>query len=637
MCGFAGEFLFCNDRPGGSAGRADVAVARRMAAAVSHRGPDEQGEFVSEDGRCAMAFHRLAVIDVAGSHQPMTSADGRLTVAFNGEIYNYQDLRRDLAADGVLLRTAGDTEVLLHLYRCYGVDLLARLEGMFAFALYDASAGALLLARDRLGQKPLWYARLADRLVFASEAPALLRHPRVSKEFGAPSLCIYMTMGYVPAPHSIWSNVSKLPPGHRMTVAQECEGPCLYWSPQPVRLPELPGARVAAVRGAVQTAVEARLHAEVPLGALLSGGLDSSIIVALMARASRDPQQVRTFTAGFEGAGLYDETEAARRTAAHLGTKHTEIVVQPAPASAVDAMVRMYGEPFADSSALPTWLVCKAAREHVTVALVGDGGDEAFGGYDRYRAMHLAESMSPPKYLAIRLAAFFLRAFAPHEERSRLRRLVRFADALPLPPPEQYFRYRRLFAPAELRRLFTEEFLEALDTEAVAQWFWRLYEASDCRDEVEHAQRHDVATYLPDDLLVKADLASMSVGLELRAPFLDHRVVSLGLSLPADLKVRRGRGKAILREAFGELLPAHVLAAPKRGFGVPLGAWLRGELFETLRETLMDPWLHARGIFRPEALAGLLNDHFDRRGDYGHLLWALLVFARWLSMAERNV
>ena len=375
------------------------------------------------------------------------------------------------------------------------------------------------------------------------------------------------------------------------------------------------------------------MTADVPLGALLSGGLDSGIVVGLMCRAAGGSGGVRTFTAGFEDAP-YDERPAARATARRLGTEHKEIVVRAAPAGAVDELVRMYGEPFADSSALPMWLICRAAREHITVALTGDAGDEVFGGYDRYRALHLAETMSPGRYLAVRLAAVLARPFAPAGERSRLRRLVRFADALPYPSSNQYLMYRSLFAPQDLPRLFTEEFAEEVDLTEPARWFLDLYEDGEFDREVQYAQRHDLLTYLPDDLLVKADIASMAASLELRCPMLDHELVPLGLSLPAEMKVAGGRGKAILREAFEDLLPREVLRGPKRGFGVPLGRWLREDLADMLRETLMDRGFLDRRIVRAEAMAGLLNDHLSGRDDHRHRLWALLILARWL--AERG-
>jgi len=623
MCGFAGEFLL-------GPGRADLALARRMAARLAHRGPDETGSFLSADGRCAMGFSRLSVIDPAASQQPMSSDDGNITVAFNGEIYNFRQLRRDLAADGAVFHTQGDTEVLPHLYRRHGPEMLHRLDGMFALVIYDRSAGALFLARDRLGQKPLWYAPLDDRIVFASQAKALLLHPAVDTTLDLSALTFYLTMGYIPGPASAFRGLRKLAPAHYMTVGAAPAPPVLYWSPAPGRAPGDPAAAAATVRHSVLSAVRARMAADVPLGALLSGNINSSIVVAAMCLIAGRARGVRTFTAGFEQAP-FDERPAARRLARHCGTDHTELLVQPDLTGAVDLVVSAYDEPFADSSALPTFLICREARRHVTVALAGDGGDEVFAGYDRYRAVRLADVIGPGRYLLARLAARLLGPLAPHNERNPLRRFLRFAHALPYPPATQYFMHRRLFSPDDLRRLLAPEFLETVDVGAPASWFVELYEATDLDCEVARAQRHDMLTYLPDDLLVKSDIASMASSLELRSPFLDHRVVSLGLSLPAGWKIRGRRGKAILRDAFADTLPPEVLRRPKRGFAVPLGDWLRNELLGELKETLLDPSPAEPAIFRRQALLGLINDHVSGRADHRHRLWALLVLGRWLA------
>ncbi len=625
MCGFAGEFVF-----GG--GSADLELARRMAAKLTHRGPDEEGSFLSSDGCCAIGFRRLAVIDPVRSRQPMTSTGGDVTVAFNGEIYNFRELREDLERSGAKFRTAGDTEVLVHLYERYGEKMVEHLTGMFAFVIYDAREGSLLLVRDRLGQKPLWYASLPDRIVFASEAKGILGHDGVDRSVDMLAMQHCVSLGYVPGPDSIWRGIRKLLPAHRLGVYQKIGEPVRYWSIDAGSGEEGWSDLVERAREGVSRSVEARLVSDVPLGALLSGGLDSSIVVALMARAAGKSGGIRTFTAGFEES-RFDEREYARKVAEHCGTKHTELVVRPAPLEALDEVVRMYDEPFADSSALPMWGICRAAREHVTVALVGDGGDEVFGGYDRYRAVHLGERMSAASYVGVRLGAFLARGFAARDERSWMRRLIRFADALPLPAARQYFSYRALFNSEDLGRLFTEEFISdaSWDLEATERWFCELYEQEELPDEVTRAQRHDMLTYLPDDLLVKADIASMATSLELRAPMLDHSLVRFGLSLPVDMKVRGSRGKVILREAFADLLPAEILRRPKQGFGVPLGKWLRNELRETLVETLMDTGGLDWGVFRREAVAGLINDHLVGREDHGHRLWALLVLARWLA------
>ncbi len=623
MCGFAGEFLFVP-------ARADLALARKMAQTLCHRGSDSQGSFLSADGRMAIGFQRLAIIDPAASQQPMSTPDGMTTVAFNGEIYNFRPLRQQLAADGAVFRTQGDTEVLLHLYRARGMDMLKDLQGMFAFALYDAQRQRALLARDRLGQKPLWYAVLADRVVFGSEAKAVLAHPMVDRRVDGDSLASYMTVGYVPAPRTAWAGIRKLCPAHCLELTSSCGTPRRYWDipVAPVAVDE--SQAIEQTRVTIARAVESHLVADVPVGALLSGGIDSSIVVALMARYAGKAGGVKTFTAGFERAA-YDERPLARLVARHVGAEHTEILVRPDLPGALDRIVSLYDEPFGDSSALPTWLICQATAGQVKCALTGDGGDEAFGGYDRYRAMSISASVRPPAYFALRLAGALAAAIAPKDERSRLARLARFTRTLPYPFADQYFMHRSLFNAADLCDLFTADFESEHDLQAPYRWFCELYEDSDIDDEVARCQRHDLMTYLPDDLLVKTDIASMSHSLELRPPLLDPSVVALGLSLPVEMKMNRRRGKLILRKAFADILPPEVLAARKQGFGVPLGQWLRNELRQAMEETLLDQSFLDCGIFRPAAIRGLVNDHIRGKDDHRHRLWTLMVLARWLK------
>jgi asparagine synthase (glutamine-hydrolysing) len=628
MCGFAGEFLL-------AAGRADRALARRMASLLRHRGPDEESDFLSADGRCAIGFERLAVIDVAGSHQPMSTADGQATIAFNGEIYNFRELRRELEAVGCVFRTAGDTEVLLELYRRHGEEMVQRLRGMFAFAIYDASRGRLFLARDHFGQKPLWYAMLPDRIVFASEAKALLAHPMVDRSLDRQSILYYLTLGYIPAPRSAWTGIRKLPPASSMTVAASAEEPSRYWMPRPGPPAASPAEWIERTRAAVEASVRRHMVSDVPLGALLSGGLDSSIVVALMAREAGRAGGVRTFTAGFDDP-RFDERPAARQLAAHCGTQHTELLIHPEPGDVLSAASRLYDEPFGDSSAAATWLVCREARKHVTVALAGDGGDEIFAGYDRYAAMHMSESIGPARYLLLRIAGAIAGVVAPHEERSPLRRLARYTRALPYPYPQQYLAFRSLFAPADFEDLLSPSFLEGVAPEGPQDWFWELYESQDFDDEVARCQWHDMMTYLPDDLLVKTDIASMDSSLELRAPLLDPKLAEIGLAAPADLKLSGRRGKQILRRAFGDLLPSGAISSPKRGFGLPLGTWLRGDLRQDMERILLGGVLTDTGIFRSEAIHGLVNDHVSGKDDHRHRLWALMMLARWLGDSKRS-
>jgi len=607
-----------------------------MARRLRHRGPDEQGGYLSADGRCAIGFQRLCVIDPAASHQPMTARGEAVTLAFNGEIYNFRELRDQLAADGVSFATRGDTEVLLAMYLRFGLNMLDRLEGMFAVAIHDGRNGELHLIRDRLGVKPLWYAVGADRAVFASEAKALLAHGGVDVSLRPQALAEYMLLGYVPAPASIWQGILKLPPGHCVSFGPAGAGTLRRWwrPPSTARAIE-PAEAVEQVRRRLTAAVSKRLVADVPVGTLLSGGIDSSIIAALMCRATGDPGAVKTFCVGFS-ANEFDERPFARRVAEHLGTDHHELLIEPDAADVLDELVRQYDEPFADSSALATYWLCKAVREQVTVALCGDGGDEVFGGYDRHRAMWLSQRMSSLKALAIMAAGVLADSFAPRNEKSPLRRFARFAGALDAPPALRYLSYRRLFTIDQTDALWTDEFAEHLALTAPRDWFVDLYEGGECDSELLAAQRCDVLTYLPDDLLIKADIASMASGLELRSPMLDHEVVQLGLSLPDERKVNKRRGKRILAEAFGADLPAEVFRRPKAGFGVPIDSWLRTSLLDKLRETLLDQSFIDLGWFKRTALQRLIDDHIAGKADHRHRLWALLWLGRWQAMGERG-
>ena len=628
MCGFAGEWLM--------AGRADLETAAAMADRLVHRGPDQEGRFASADGLCAIGFRRLCVIDPDGSRQPMTHPDVPVTIVFNGELYNFRTLRSELERQGERFRTAGDTEVLLAMYVRHGLAImLDRLEGMFAAAIYDGRTGCLHLMRDRLGVKPLWYVVAGERVVFASEAKALRAHPSVEATVDPTSLVHYLTMGYIPAPRSIWQGIRKLPPASHLTFGDGgAAEPQRWWSPPVTTAQVADEEAVEAVRQTLREAVAKRLVADVPVGSLLSGGIDSSIVVALMCEALGDPQAVRTFSAGFTDQ-RFDERPFAREVAEHLGTTHTELLIEADAAAGLDDLVGQYDEPFGDSSALPLWLLSRAVRQRVTVALVGDGGDEAFAGYDRHRAMWLAEHIAPLKAMVMTAGGVLVDSFASRDEKSPFRRFARFAAGLDAPPALRYESYRALFTASALADLLTDDLAAAVDPTAGRRWFESLFAAVDCHTDLLAAQRHDVLTYLPDDLLVKADIASMACGLELRSPFLDHHVIELGLGLPDELKVDRRRGKRILVRAFADRLPAGVFERPKAGFGVPLDAWLAGPLLEMLRETLLDQSFIDAGWLKRTALERLIDQHVRGKADHRHRLWALLCLGRWWAMAER--
>jgi asparagine synthase (glutamine-hydrolysing) len=597
MCGICGLLA----RPGLEP---DTGPVERMNAAIVHRGPDSGS--VDAFGACVLGVRRLAIIDLATGDQPVTNETGEIAAVFNGELYNFRQLRSALT--GHELRGTGDTPVIPHLYEEHGLGFVERLEGMFALALWDAPRNRLVLARDRLGKKPLLWTRLPDgRVAFASELKALLQLPEVKRRVRLQALDDFLALQYVPGPETALEGVHKVRPGHLLVVEDGEVREQEYWRPRPVEERLSRDEWLERVRVEVTDAVRKRLVSDVPLGALLSGGIDSSIVVALMAQASAEP--VRTFTIGFSDQ-RYDEREYARAVAERYGTRHEEIPVE-LDASLVTRLAGILDEPLGDEAFLPQLLVSEAARRSVTVALAGDGGDEAFAGYERYAAVALAERVPAPLARAGAVAL----ARARREPRSPLFRAARFLRAASAPRAERYARLLEVF-PYELRRrLFTGDVpvrptLEILGAPGPG---------------LAGLQRLDLTTYLPGDLLPKADLASMAASLELRAPLLDHRVVELGLSLPEELKLRGRRGKVALREAFADLLPPPVAARGKIGFGVPLERWFRDDL----RELSSDLLATDRGIFRPGEVERLLREHRDGRADHGHRLWCLLMLELW--------
>src|SRR5579884_1385224 len=591
MCGICG--LLGRDAP-------DPGQVERMNAAIVHRGPDHGA--VESHGRCVLGYRRLSIIDLATGDQPVRNERGDVVAVFNGELYNFRELRRELAAHGHELVGTGDTPVIPHAYEQWGLGFVERLEGMFAIALWDRGAERLLLARDRLGKKPLVYAWLPDgTLAFASETKALLRLPDLPRELDLAQLDAFLALQYVP--RSGLRAVERVPPGSYLVAESGSVRVHRYWSPQPASK-HAPAAAVERVREEVSAAVRRRLVADVPLGALLSGGIDSSVVVAAMAQASSEP--VRTFTVGFPDA-RYDERAYARAVAERFATRHEEVEIAPRP-ELLERLALAFDEPFGDEAALPTLLLCETTRRHVKVALVGDGGDEVFGGYERYAAHALARRVPRP---AAALLARGLRAWpgARREPRSALFRARRFAEVAAAPPPERYARLVEVFPLALRRRLWTDE--------ALAQQAATLLPAGD------DLRLVDLTSYLPNDLLPKADLASMAVSLELRSPFLDHRLVELGLALPPGL----ARGKRALRQAFADDLPPGIVARRKTGFGVPLDRWFRGELRPLAADLLLTG--PDRGLFRRAELERLLGEHADGRADHGHRLWCLCLLELW--------
>ena len=578
-----------------------------MRAAFVHRGPDEGS--TDAFGHCVLGHQRLKVIDLDTGYQPVSNETGDVVAVFNGEAYNFMSLRDQLRGHEV--RGTGDTPILPHLYEESGPHFVERLHGMFAVALWDAGRERLVLARDRLGKKPLLWARLPDgTLAFASELKALLRLPQLSREIDLDAVDAYLALQYVPGDRTALRGIHKLAPGHVLVAEGATQRIERYWQPEPADPSANDGEWLERVRATVGEAVRKRLVADVPLGALLSGGIDSSIVVALMAQASSQP--VRTFTVGFPDV-RYDERAYARAVASRYGTLHEEVEIEEDIASTLPRLAATFDEPLGDEAAFPTFLIAEQARRHVTVALVGDGGDESFAGYERYVAHRLAERI-PPLVAQAGAAALRLLPAARREPRSSLFRATRFLDVASAPAGQRYARLMEVF-PVELRR-------ELWSDTRLAQQV-RLEPAG---HGVAGLQLLDLETYLPGDLLLKADLASMAHSLELRSPLLDHEVVALGLALPESLKTRGREGKVALRRAFAADLPPEVAGRGKTGFGVPLGRWFRSDLRDAAHDLLSSD----RGWFRPETVRRLLEEHESGRADHGHRLWCLLMLELWV-------
>ncbi|RMG06510.1 MAG: asparagine synthase (glutamine-hydrolyzing) [Planctomycetota bacterium] len=632
MCGIAGIVWQDPARPGDGEG------VLAMARALAHRGPD--GEGVEVLGPAALGHRRLAVIDLSeAARQPLSNEDGSVWTVFNGEVYNFAALREELEARGHRFRSRTDSEVIVHLYEELGAGLVERLRGMFAFALWDAREQRLLLARDRAGQKPLHYALDAEALRFASEPAALFAAggaPPPAPD--AEAICLYLHYGWVPAPRSAFAGVRKLPPAHLLEWRPG--GPASlrrYWTPSygPKHDASSARARAALVEELgvrVDEAVRSRLVADVPVGAFLSGGIDSGLVVASMARARAEP--VRTFTIGFEQAA-YDESELAEATARHCGTDHRRRVVRPDALELLPRLLRHYGEPFADSSALPTYRVSELAREDVTVVLSGDGGDELLAGYLRYGASVLAGLLDFwPASLRQALGAQAERLPELGWPRDPLRYLKRFLAAGGRDPARRAAEWTMIVKPALARRLLQPEVLATLrgldPTDVYAE---RYAAAPGATCPGERVLWADFCLYLPDDILTKVDVASMSHSLEARAPLLDHRLVEWILRLPWSLKIRRGEQKWIARRLAERRLPRAVARGGKYGFSVPLDAWFRGPLLPLFRETVLAPDARVRAWVRPVVVEELLQQHLARRARWEYPLWAIL----WLELWHREV
>jgi len=623
MCGIVG-MVNLNGRA------ADADLLGRMNEAIHHRGPDEDGAYLK--GQVGLAMRRLAIIDLKGGQQPISNEDGTAFIVYNGEVYNFREVKKELEARGHRFHTDCDTEVVLHAYLEYGTDAPKHLRGMFAFAIWDERKQELFLARDRVGKKPLLYSKTADAFVFGSEFSALLLHPSVGREIDRRAIHDYLSFMCVPAPLTAYRDIRKLEPGHTLTLTRGGELKIeRYWEPDFSKkldvTEEEAGERALAL---LRDAVRVRLMSEVPLGAFLSGGVDSSAVVALMAEESSTP--VKTFSIGFDEQD-FSELHHARRVADYVGAEHHEFVVRPDALEVLPKLVEHYGEPYADSSAIPTYYVARETRRHVTVALNGDGGDECFAGYERYAAMRLSERYRRlPGVLRERIIRQAVELLPISESRpSNARKVRRFLRAASLPPVERYLRWVSVINPEDKDGLYSDDFRESVAGRDVREhlrpWFARANGAG----VVDAALLADTMTYLPNDLLVKVDIASMAVSLEARSPFLDHHVIEFAASLPERLKLRGLTTKYILKKTLRKLLPPENLSRSKMGFGVPVGHWFRGRMQGFLRENLLSERASRRGLFRPEVVRRMVELHTRGERDHTHQLWTLLMLELWFQ------
>jgi asparagine synthase (glutamine-hydrolysing) len=614
VCGIAGLI-------GRSGEQIDAALVHRMCQTIVHRGPDDEGMYVR--GPVGLGMRRLSIIDLSGGHQPIHNEDQSIWVVYNGEIYNFPELRRELESRGHKFYTHSDTEMIVHLYEEMGADCVKKLRGMFAIALYDERKKSLLLARDRLGKKPLHYALSNGRLLFGSEIKSLLAVEPDLLKLNPQALVQYLALSYIPDPNTAFAEISKLPPGHLLEYCNGTVNVRQYWDlpAYGTHDPRSEEECLEELEERLAEAVRIRLISDVPLGAMLSGGVDSSIVVALMARASSTP--VKTFSIGF-GQNDFDESKHARAVAERFGTEHHELIVEPKVEETLDFLTRMQEEPFGDSSMVPTYHVSRMARQHVTVALSGDGGDELFAGYDRY-LVHLGRQKF--EYVPEWAGRYFRQVVYPMlapESRGR-----RFLFNASLPAGQRYVDSVSYLAQQRERQLFSDEFINWAGSSHL-EHYQNYFAQAQAPDRLSRLLYLDTKTYLTADTLAKVDRMSMLSSLEVRSPLLDHEFVEWTARLSSRWKLKDGKRKYILRRLAEKLgIPGKVLDRPKQGFAMPLMHWWRNELKDDLLQILLEPRTLQRGYFRPQAVRGLVQEHLSGRRNRPNDIWLLLVFELW--------
>jgi len=622
MCGIVG---FVNRR-----GAADREVVEGMNCAIVHRGPDEDGFYVKDN--VALGMRRLSIIDLASGQQPIRNRDGSKWIVYNGEIYNYRELRKGLEERGHQFYTNSDTEAIVHLYDEFGEGCLEHLRGMFAFAIWDERAKSLFLARDRVGKKPILYSHQPNGdLIFGSEFQALLKHPSISREVDYEAIDSYLSYLCVPAPLTAFKSIRKLEPGHWLRWKGGVIETKRYWQPdfsKKIKISE--GEAIEETLRIVGEATKMRLISEVPLGAFLSGGVDSSIVVALMARESSQP--VKTFSIGFEEQD-YSELKYARRVAEHVGAEYNEFTIRPNALEVLPTLVEHYGEPYADPSAIPTYYVSRESRKYVTVALNGDGGDESFVGYERHVAMKYAELYKKlPAPLRRSLIEPALGAIpAPTNFRNRFVRFQRFLRAASMPKAERYFAWLSTFDDEAKRELYTRELASRANGSSPIIYLEKNIGTANGKGIIDASLLADLMHYLPNDLLVKVDIASMANSLEARSPLLDHKVIEFAASLPENIKQSGTETKSLLKKVAARLVPRDVIYRQKMGFAVPIKYWLGNELQEFTRDILLSEKARSRGLFNGDVVERLIDEQRRDTKDNSWKIWTLLMLELWFQ------
>ncbi|MFN8009328.1 MAG: asparagine synthase (glutamine-hydrolyzing) [Terriglobia bacterium] len=632
MCGIFGSFNL-DGTP-----QLDQRIVQQMGECLKHRGPDQAGDLQTQ--AISLGHRRLSIIDLSeAGRQPMPNEDETLWIVFNGEIYNYQELRAELEKRGHRFRSQTDTEVILHLFESEGEACVQRLRGMFALAIWNSRNESLFLVRDRLGKKPLYYFADSRVLAFASELKALLLHPRVSRDIAPAAIDAYLSYQYIPAPLTIFNGIQKLPPAHFLTCQRGALRIKKYWEPDFTHKIVYPSETEleSGILSHLEEATRIRLKSDVPLGAFLSGGIDSSAVVAMMAKNMSAP--VKTFSIGFQEDD-YSELQYARRIANLFHTEHHEFIVKPDAVGILPSLVWHYDEPYSDSSALPTYYLSQMTREHVSVALTGDGGDEAFAGYEKYLAMRLYRLLNLLPGRARRCLQKMGEMLPEQvETRNLLRKFKRFLRTSTGQFSLDYLGLMTLFDQQSKLSLYSPGFVQSLKMVPSADSFLKhVIEQESDLHWIDRVARTDYLTYLPFDLLVKSDIASMAHALELRSPFLDHQVVEFAASLPANLKLKGTSLKHLLKRSLAKSLPSDILHRQKMGFGVPLNHWFRGPLQNFARETLLSEKSLGRGYFEPKQINQLVSEHADGKKDHAYKIWNLLVLEVWHQVfVDRSV